>query len=304
VSSTLWAIGIDIGGTKTAVGLVDREGMIKHHIEFPTRPQDGFAAGVDRLVMAVEDILRQTAVSRELLSGIGIGCPGPLRPNTGTLHNPYTLPGWEGCNLIKPLATQFGLPVRLENDADTAVLGEAFAGAARQARHVVMLTFGTGVGSGILVDGRIYRGVDGEHPEAGHLPIDPNGPECYCGGRGCLEILASGTAIAAAGRGHGYPDGQSVFAAADRGNPQACLIVDGAVQATAKACWMLVHTFLPEYIVLGGGLMDHQFDRFAAPARQALRLATQIPRDRVRICAAQLGNRAGLVGAAALVFER
>jgi glucokinase len=191
----------------------------------------------------------------------------------------------------------------MENDADAAASGEARFGAGRGSDPMVMLTFGTGIGFAAIVKGQIYRGVAGEHPEAGHIPTIAEGPECYCGLRGCFEAMASGTAIDAAGKLAGFADGRAVFAAAATGNPVAVGILDAATAATATAIWTLAHTFLPQRFVLGGGLIDDHFELFARPARDALSRAVLLPKGRVEIARASLGNDAGVVGAASLVMK-
>jgi glucokinase len=216
----------------------------------------------------------------------------------GTIHNPFTLPGWEGANPVRVLAEEFGVPVYLENDADTALLGEVYAGSARSLREVVMLTFGTGVGGGALVGGRLYRGVNGEHPEIGHILVDPQGPECYCGVRGCLESLASGTALAKAGQAEGFEDTAEVFEKAGAGNRSASRLVDRAAAAVASAFWTILHTFMPEKVVFGGGLMEHQFEVFAPALREKARLAEAAWGQPFQFSRAELANDAGVVGAA------
>jgi glucokinase len=191
----------------------------------------------------------------------------------------------------------------MENDADAAASGEARFGAGRGSDPMVMLTFGTGIGFAAIVKGQIYRGVAGEHPEAGHIPTTADGPECYCGLRGCFEAMASGTAIDAAGKAAGFADGRAVFAAAAAGYSLASGILDAAVNSTATAIWTLAHTFLPQRFVLGGGLIDDHFELFATPARTALSRAVLLPKGRVEVVRASLGNDAGVVGAASLVMK-
>ncbi len=180
------------------------------------------------MVAAIDQILGEAGWTRDQLCGVGVGCAGPVSAHTGVINNPYTLPTWEACDIVTPLAAEFDRPAYLENDADAAALGEWFAGAGRGAASVVMLTLGTGVGGGVVLEGRVYRGTHGEHPELGHLPVDPNGPECYCGTRGCLESIASGTALAAAGAVAGLADSRAVLAAAAAGNEAARRIVERA----------------------------------------------------------------------------
>lgn len=297
------AIGIDIGGTKIAIAAVGSQGEVLANVRFATEPHLGFPTALDRMIAAINSVIRDVRLKDEVLDGIGIGCAGPVDPARGTIHNPHTLPTWDDCDLVSPLAELFGVPVRLENDADAAASGEVRFGAGRGSDPMVMLTFGTGIGFAAIVKGQIYRGVIGEHPEAGHIPTTADGPECYCGLRGCFEAMASGTAIDVAGKATGFPDGRTVFAAAARGNAVATGILDAAAQATATAIWTLAHTFLPQRFVLGGGLIDDHFELFATPARAALSRAVLLPKGRVEIVRASLGNDAGVVGAASLVMK-
>jgi glucokinase len=192
----------------------------------------------------------------------------------------------------------------LENDADAAGVGEYRWGAGRDATPLVMVTLGTGIGGALLVNGEIYRGVNGEHPELGHLAVRPDGPDCYCGTRGCWESIASGTAIAAAGKRFGFADSRAVFAAASS-DANAAAVVREAVEATASAVWTLIHAYFPQRIVLGGGIGVEHFERFAAMLRPRLSLATQLSKNRpVEIAKAALGRDAGVIGAASLAFSK
>ncbi len=296
------AIGIDIGGTKTVVAAVDASGRVHARANFQTDSERGFSTVLAELAENVRRVLTEARWTAEGLSGIGIGCAGPLNPVRGTIHNPYTLPGWDGADIVTPLRDLFRVPVRLENDADAAALGEFQFGAGRDANPLVMVTLGTGIGGAVLLNGRIYRGVNGEHPELGHLPVLPDGPECYCGARGCWESLASGTAITAAAKPFGFHDSRAVFAAAP-GDTRAAAIVQRAVNATATAAWTLLHTVLPQRIILGGGIGEEHFELFAGAGRQRISRATQIPTSGVEIVKAHLGNDAGVIGAACLAFQ-
>jgi glucokinase len=258
---------------------------------------------MEKVARAIEGLLESAECRREELVGVGIGCAGPVNPVTGTIHNPFTLPGWEGANPVRVLEERFGVPTHLENDADAAVLGETFAGSARSLREVVMLTFGTGVGGGALVGGRVYRGVNGEHPEIGHILVGPEGPECYCGVRGCLESLASGTALAKAGRAEGFGDAAEVFERAAAGDGSASRLVDRAVAAVASAFWTILHTFMPQQVVFGGGLMERQFEVFVPALREKARLAERAWGQRFQFSKAELANDAGVVGAAFRVLR-
>jgi len=294
------ALGIDIGGTKMAVAVVDVPGAIRVRETLATEAEQGFPRAVERLTAAAERLLQSCGCRPDQLSGIGIGCAGPVDPRRGLINNPYTLTGWNACDIVSPLHARFGRPVYLENDADAAALGECFAGAGSGFSPVVMLTFGTGIGGSVIVDGQIYRGANGEHPELGHIPISRDGPLCYCGIRGCLESLASGAAIGNAGHNGGFQDARHVFAAARQQQAAAQAIVARAVDAAATAAWTICHTFLPQRLILGGGMMDDQFDLFAQAMKERLSTATQFSRDGVSITRAALGNDAGVIGAASI----
>ncbi len=298
------AIGIDIGGTKTAMAVVDEDGRIAARGTFATEPERGFDVALSRMIESADRLLAEAGVSRADLSGLGVGCTGPVSAQRGIINNPYTLPTWVECDIVSALRARFDRPAYLENDADSAALGESFAGAARGARRMVMLTLGTGVGGGVVIDGRVYRGTHGEHPELGHIPIDPSGPACYCGTSGCLESIASGTAITAAGRECGLGDSREVFARAAAGDSTALGILARVQWALATATWTLLHTFMPELIVLGGGIMDDHFNVLVGAVEQRIPLATMVPPGGTRVVKAALGNDAGMLGAASLAWSR
>lgn len=285
------------------VAAVDRNGDIRQRLILAMEAERGFLHAVDRLIQAIEGLLAQVQWSRQELAGIGIGCAGPVDPLRGLINNPHTLVGWNRCDIVTPLARHFGVRVHLENDADAAVLGECWKGAGRGFSPVVMLTFGTGVGGGALIDGRILRGANGEHPEMGHLPVAGGGRRCYCGASGCLESLASGTAIGEAGAAAGLGDAAQVFVRAARGEADAGSIVARALDAAATAAWILSHTLLPQRLILGGGLMDKHYALFASAVNQRMASATQFSFAACSVTPAALGNSAGVVGAASLCFQ-
>ena len=298
-----YALGVDIGGTKIAVGAVDATGAVHARRTIATDVEAGFDAGLARLTRVLDETLAEARVDAAALSGIGLGCPGPFDETSGRIENFYTLPGWEGSDIVNPLAARFDTPVRLINDADAALLGEALAGAARGARVALMLTIGTGVGGAALIEGAILRGAAREHPEIGHLIVDPAGPECYCGSRGCLEALAAGPALARAGAEFGYADAEAVFAAAEAGVEPAQAIIVRSADAMETAVWSLVHTLLPEVILIGGGIGERHFALYREAAERAIARAVLAPAGSIRVVKAALGNDAGMVGAAALMLD-
>ena len=299
-----YALGVDIGGTKIAVGAIDAAGAVHARRTIATDPEAGFDAGLERLTRAIDETLAEAGIDVAALAGIGLGCPGPFDEATGRIENFYTLPGWEGNDIVSPLVTRFDTPVQLINDADAALLGEALAGAARGARVALMLTIGTGIGGAVLIDSAILQGAAGDHPEIGHLIVDPTGPECYCGSRGCLESLVAGPALARAGAEFGYADAEAVFAAAEAGAAPAQTIVTRSADAMGTAVWSLVHTLLPEVVLIGGGIGERHFALYREAAERAVARAVLAPAGAIRVVKATLGNDAGMVGAAALMLDR
>lgn len=300
------AVGVDIGGTKIAVGAVAGTGAVLARRTIPTEAEAGFDAALARLLRAIDETVAEVVaeVGRDAgaLAGIGLGCPGAFDPASGRIDNWCNLPGWNGRDIAGPLAARYGAPVRLANDADAALLGEARAGAARGARVAVMLTIGTGIGGAALIDGAVHRGARGVHPEIGHMPIDPNGPDCYCGARGCLEALAAGPALARAGTALGYADAEAVFAAAASGAAPARALLARCAAAVETATWSLIHGFLPERILIGGGIGAAHFPLYRDAARRALARAVLAPAGAIDVARAALGADAGMIGAAALVL--
>src|SRR5580704_1375151 len=184
---------VDIGGTKIAVGIVDGSGKVLARMQAPTDPER-----YDDAIELIGRMLRESAATAGAeLSGIGIGSTGPVDPMRGEFGDVDFLPGWRGKSPVRDLAQVFDVRVALENDGDAAALAEAGWGAGRNRSRLIYVTVGTGIGGGIVLDGKLYRGVDGAHPEVGHHVVDPAGPECSCGFHGCWESLATGPAMVA-----------------------------------------------------------------------------------------------------------
>jgi glucokinase len=296
---------IDIGGTKIAVGLVDRAGRIHARRETPSAPLVTPEQGIAAVTSLLREMLAETNASVE---GIGIGCTGPVYPHTGEVGRVDFLPGWEGANLVQPLAEAFGVPAALENDADAAALGEWAWGAGQGTRTFLLVTVGTGIGVGLISEGKLYRGVDGAHPEIGHIVIDPSGPPCSCGASGCWESLASGPSMAHLAQA-GHPQGlhrtaADLCVAALQGDAWAQRAVDRTAYYLGLGLANLVTSFTPEIIALGGGLMQ-ALPQFR-PGIDAIiaRMCKLVPKERVRIVPAHFGAQAGLVGAAQVYVNR
>jgi len=191
-----WAIGVDVGGTKVAAGFVDAQGEIHQHTRVPMNSRGTAEEGLAAVTGAIDELLKLAPKTDSAPRRIGICAPGPLDPHTGVVLNPPNVTCWRNYPLAAEIARRYGGTVKLENDAKSAGLAEALWGAGRGYRNVFYTCIGTGIGAGILFDGRIYHGRTGAADEAGHMVIDYRGPVCGCGKRGCIEALASGTSIA------------------------------------------------------------------------------------------------------------
>jgi len=300
---------VDIGGTKIAVGVVDDSGHILGRFESPTDPQRGFGHGLQR----IEDMLRRAAqLAGAALTGIGIGCTGPVDPFAGTIGRVDFLPGWEGKDLVGELCREFQVQVAMENDADAAALAEARWGSGRAKSRFIYVTVGTGIGGGIILDGRLYRGVDRSHPELGHHVVDPSGPACFCGARGCWESLACGPAmvgwmtskIPAAHLPHCNTTAAEICNLARAGDRLACQAVEREGYYLGLGLANLITLFAPDMIALGGGVM-RSLDLFLGPIRGTIaQNCGLVPFQKTDLEAACLGTDAALIGAAEVWHHR
>lgn len=298
------AIGaVDIGGTKIAIGVSTPNGAILKRYECPTEAERGPEDALRRITAFLR---RGMAESGADLEGIGIGSTGPVYPATGEFGNVEFLPGWEGFNIVWALERELGLPAALENDADAAALGEAAWGAGRGNSRFIYVTVSTGIGVGLVFDGKLYRGVGGAHPEIGHMVIDPSGPACACGFHGCWESLASGTGVSnlwrrATGES---AEAATIFAAAEGNDPRALEVVRQSAAYLGMGLANLVTIFTPEVIALGGGLMRSRHLFWLSLEQDILRYCGFVPARYTRLQPAVLGDNAGLAGAASVWLHR
>jgi glucokinase len=315
-------IGVDVGGTKVAAGLVNSTGEITHQTRTPMVATDA-AAGLAAVVSAIDSVraaANLTPEVRSLVSGIGICAPGPLDPRTGVVINPPNLPGWRDFPLAAEVTKRYHLPVRVDNDGNGAALAEALWGAGRGYRNVFYATIGTGIGTGIVFDGRIYHGRTGAAAEGGHVTIDYRGPRCKCGKLGCIEILASGTAIArraseqiAAGRrsaileqGGGHLDritGEMVGQAYAAGD----LLAKEILQETAVflTVWLgtIVDLLEPDVMIVGGGVAAMLQPFFEEIHNRLPSWSVNSHCQDIPLVPAHYGSDAGIAGGAALCRE-
>ena len=311
-------IGVDIGGTKVAAALVDAQGGISHKTRVPMVATGDAAAGFACVKSAVDAIFDAVPGARAAVRGIGICAPGPLDPKTGVVLNPPNVPCWRGFPLAAETEKAFGVPARLDNDANAAGLAEAIWGRGAAYRNVFFAILGTGIGTGIVIDKKIYHGRTGSAGEGGHVTIDYRGPRCGCGKYGCIEILASGPAIArrAQARLAGGAPSRMVELAGSFDQVRAEHVGEAFHGGAALAKEVLSETaFLltvwlgtiidilePDVMVVGGGvaeLMSSFFETIRAGLPQWCinQRATEIP-----LVLARYGSDAGIAGAAALCF--
>ena len=315
-----YIVGVDIGGTNIVVGTVREDGAAIHGVSsVPTRPEEGAQAIIGRIAGLVEqsicDTMREAGIARDQVSGVGIGAPGPLDRARGIVLLTPNL-GWTLLPLRDLVGEAVHLPATLDNDANCAIYGEWWVGAAKGARYVVGLTIGTGIGGGIVVDGKLYHGTSDIAGEIGHTTIDSTGRRCKCGNYGCLEAYASGPAIAAravegieAGADSTLPDlvggdlsritAQSVYDAAHGGDEYALEVVRETAKFLGAGVANLVNIFNPDVIVLVGGV-TLAGDRLFVPLRaEVKRRAFKPAVERCRIVPGALPGTAGVFGAAA-----
>ena len=294
---------VDIGGTKIAVGIVDEQGRVLSRLESPTDAKRGFPNALDRIGKMLRQCAQEAGVE---ISGIGIGSTGPVYPLTGTFGDVDFLPGWDGANIVRPLGEDFKVLVALENDADAAALAEASWGAGRSKRRLIYITVGTGIGVALVLDGRLYRGVDDAHPEMGHHVIDPSGPLCSCGFKGCWESLAAGPAMVGWLLGQvplDYPHRANLTAKricelALEGDKLASRAVERETYYLGLGLANLTTLFAPDSIVLGGNVMKSA-SLFLEGIRDIIRRSCRyVPFEKTELVLASLGEDANLIGAA------
>ena len=317
-SSPLYG-AIDLGGTKLRSIVVDGSGRVLGDDIGLSRAEEGLEVVLERIEESLDAALGKAGVKRERLAGFGIASPGAVDAARGIVPNAPQLPGWQDVPLARLLEERFGLPTLLENDASAAALGEHRYGAGRGSRHMLYITVSTGVGGGIIIDGGLYRGKSGAAAEMGHVIIDMNGPACGCGARGCLESLASGTAIAKRGellaesgdspilarlrKEEGPVTAEMMERAATMGDAASREAFRQAGHYFGVALAGFVNVFDPEVIVIGGGVAKAG-DLLLEQARVTMEsLAMTQPLKGVRLTVSELGEFAGTMGMVARLRE-
>ncbi len=314
-------LAVDLGGTQIRAALITPDRSVHLRRAEPTRDEDGVETVLERIVEVVGEVrdgIRAAGLPEPV--GLGISSPGPLDAQRGIVLSPPNLSGWENVPIVDWLQRRIDLPATLERDTNAAVMGEWQYGAARDTRHAIYITVSTGIGGGIIADGRPFAGPDGLAGEIGHVVVDLDGPTCGCGGIGHAEAIASGTAIARSGRSlldasrgpilrdlvaAGEPlDAALVARAADGGDAEAAALLERAWVAIGALCASLINLLNPEVIVIGGGIAEHRPRLFEVSRREARRRVLPVLAARIRIEPATLGGDVSLIGLLPIVNQR
>ena len=301
-----YSIGVDLGGTNLRAAAISSSGQIMEKHSGQTDLKDGRDAVIDDIVAAIQEIKASCGTDYKL-TGVGIGVPGFIEIEKGYIVGSNNLPGFDDFPVRDEIEHRLGTPVILENDANAAAMGESWLGAGRDVTDLVLLTLGTGIGGGIISDGRILHGKSGMAGEIGHITVFPDGNPCGCGNSGCLEKHASATFIVSMAKLLSLGDdltSAEVYELAVKGNPRAKMIFEHMGTALGIALGNMINLFnFPLYLLSGGVLAA--WDQFAPPMfAEVERRSFTYRNSKTSIKKATLGNEAGLFGAAYLPLQQ
>lgn len=308
-----YVIGVDLGGTKISTAISTIDGEILKQTVVATKAEEGEEAVLERIIGTISEVLVGADISKDEVEAIGIGSPGPLDAKKGVIITTPNLP-FKNYNVVQPIKDKFGIPVYLDNDANVAAIGEYMFGAGKGTKNIVYFTVSTGVGGGAVLNGQAYRGNTSNALEIGHMTVDANGPRCNCGNIGCLEAIASGTAIGKKGmeaaqtkvetslKNYDNITSYEVFVEAKKGDAVAKEIVDNAMNYLGIGVANAISIFDPEMVIIGGGVSkvgDILFDTVRSVVNKR---CFKSMADACKIVPAGLGTDAGVVGAVALAI--
>ena len=314
-----FVIGVDIGGTSYRVALADTQGNLLSRNAEPTRSWESSGIGLERIIETIKETA--SVINFDKVKSITVSAGGPLDPRTGVLLTPPSLPAWRNVPIKATLEEAFQIPVWVENDADLAALGEQRFGAGKGCDRLIYITVSTGIGGGIIIDGEILAGTTLSVAEIGHIIVDPNGPICNCGGKGHLEPLASGTAIARIA-GEKITQGwisalshlcegdisvltaEMVTEAARNGDSLANEVIQSAGKYLGMAIASLMHLFDPEVVIIGGGV-SNAGELILEPIRKSMDDCSMADfKGRTRVVQSALGDNSGIMGAVAFSLDK
>jgi glucokinase len=299
-----YVVGIDIGGTKVAIGVVDENGKVLADHILPTDLKLHPAEMVDKISEAIHDLVKKQQITKEKIRGIGIGAPGPLDAIRGVITCPPNLPGWTNFPIVEEFKKKFHLPIALENDANAATLAEKWVGAAQSNHSFVYMTISTGIGSGLYMNEKLITGTNGNAGDMGHMVIDPSKGTCSCGQKGCFEWVASGPAIARqASEIIGQPlTTKQVFQLFEDRNPKIVPLVEEVFQYIGMGCVTIINMLDPQVIVIGGGVSEIGDPLFRAVQQYISKYALNPDGRKTKVIRSALRKNAGLIGAASLLY--
>lgn len=312
-------IGIDVGGTNVKIALVDDNGKIIYSNSVPTYAKMGYEYTVNNIKQAIRDLMKETNTTPSDIEGIGFDFPGQVDCKTGVVKLAPNIPGWVNVPIAQMIEDEFHIPTRIDNDVRCAALGELKFGAGRGCENFICITVGTGIGSGIVINGKVVRGATNAAGELGHIKLQMNGgPICGCGDTGCLEAFASGPAIVAMAQDY-IKGGKStkfremaaaeggeitpymVAKAAEEGDPVAKRIFEIVGEYIGIGLTSVINLLNPERVIIGGGVAESG-ELLLAPIRKTIKeRAMVVAGNAVEIVPAQLGNSAGVIGASMLI---
>lgn len=314
--SKKYKIGVDVGGTNVKVALVDETGSIVYSDTVPTRAEMGYEYTISNMIKAIHDVIKESKTDKKSVVGIGFGFPGQIDCDNGIVRLAPNIPGWVNIPIADIVSKEFGVPVKVDNDVRCAALAELNYGAGKGAKNLICITVGTGIGSGLIVNGKLVRGASNAAGEIGHIKLQmENGPLCGCGDNGCLEAFASGPSIVAmaeeyikGGKSTKYRELAKneitpyyVCEAAKQGDVVAKKIFEIIGNYIGIGLASVVNLLNPEKIVIGGGVADAG-DFLFVPIKETLKKrAMPIQGSAVQVVPAELGNTAGVIGASLLI---
>ena len=309
-------IGVDLGGTNLRVALLNSDGVILDKRKEATHASRGWKNVVERLAAAISS-QRKIAIQRGLdVTTVGVGAPGVIRMDMGVVVKSPNFPDWNNLPLRELLEKALHIPVFIENDANAAALGEQWRGAGRGIGSMILLTLGTGVGGGIVLNDKVWHGADGMAGEIGHMTLIPDGRSCTCGNTGCLEMYASARGIVQSyceelGKSIPKPlpvlkevTSENVYQAARNDDPIAQRVMKDMGRMLGIGIANLINIFNPQMIVIGGGVRDAWPLFISATREEIMKRAFQVPAERTEIVPSLLGDDAGVVGAAAVALQK
>jgi glucokinase len=312
-----YAIGVDLGGTNIKLGIVSNTGKLINKIKVRTDAEKGPRKVINNIVLGITEL---TEKSKYKITGIGIGCPGVVTPGKGIVENPPNLPGWEKVNIGKIISQKFKKRVLVDNDANAAAIGELTFGSGKKYKSFIMITLGTGVGGGIVINKKIYHGDYGAAGEIGHISIDYNGPKCNCGSYGCIEAYAGNQYLRQRVRKElkKHPESKmwklinndlsrvsprNIQDAAELGDAFAKSVIEELGFHLGSAFTSLCNVLDISVFIIGGGIAGFGKPLFDSIKRTISKRVMAPIRPRVRVLPAKLKNDAGIKGASALVFH-